>query len=186
MRYATRTGTQCCLLAVLLPWTAACGEAGTRTAPESVCRETHNLAVAATQQTEAGGRFDDALERAGRDGQPVTMIDITRSAGWADDWDRMIEVRAGATDDVINQRAHTVEHCWEGTGRSGAGGGNASEGPPSGYYVFTRDNGAAGVEFVRAVRWYGDRLQLKMGGRDALGPETVMARVDNGYLRPNP
>ncbi|MFJ9743721.1 hypothetical protein [Streptomyces sp. NPDC101166] len=173
------------LLAVVLPLATACG-GETRSSSQPVCTVTHQLSVEATKQTEAGGRFDAALARAGRDSQPVMMIDITRSAGWADDWDRMTEVRAGSTDEQINQRAHTTGHCWQGTGRSGTGNGNASEGPPSGYYIFTKDDGVGGAEFVRAVRWYGDKLQLKMSGRDVLVPDTVMSRTGNGYLLPAP
>lgn len=173
--------TTALFLAALIPLMTACGAAETQSSPKPACKVTHQLSVEATKQTEAGGRFDAALERAGRDGQPATMIDITRSAGWADDWDRMIEVRSGSTDEQINQRAHTVDHCWEGIGRS-----NASEGPPAGYYVFTKENGSAGADFVRVVRWYGDKLQLKMTGREALAPDSVMSRSGNGYLLPAP
>ncbi|MEU1209165.1 hypothetical protein [Nocardia sp. NPDC005825] len=95
----------------------------------------------------SGTRLRNELENIATRPGPVRFIDITRAAGWSDDWTRMVNVQAGTKDAELNSIAHTTESCWKGL-------------PPVpdddraavSYFLFIRDESGAKSRPVQAVQ----------------------------------
>lgn len=118
----------------------------------------------------SGERLRAELENAAKRVGPVRLIDITRAAGWSDDWTRMVKVDPGMTGSELNNDAGTHESCWQGLPPF-----PGSDRHVDGSYLFVKDEGGLQQRPVQAVRWpLGSSGVLFFGDRRALTGETVL------------
>lgn len=147
MRTLPRAG----LLAVSISLTASCGLGPTpnqERAREQAIQDCSagTFDFTAMSDTQPLGRSDALYQKmieATGNKQSVSMLDLTNSAGWSDEWDRMVGVWEDAERDELNSRAQTPGYCWKGL-PSNSG---MSDRPSDGFYLFIRDNEP--VQFVR-------------------------------------
>ncbi|WP_330250170.1 hypothetical protein OG874_28450 [Nocardia sp. NBC_00565] len=92
------------------------------------------------------------------------LIDVTRAAGWTDDWVRMVEVRASTTEADLNQHANMAGYCWKHLPTTGY-----REGPEQGYYLFLDQ-----VKPVQVVSWSGNKKPLEVRDLGALTAESLL------------
>ncbi|WP_156371038.1 hypothetical protein [Nocardia arizonensis] len=127
-------------------------------------------------------RFNDELERVVGTQSRATLLDITRAAGFSDEWDRMVDVYPGI-DPVDLNRAAAVDlaaQCWRGLPGKWSYDDNA--GIPRGDYVFFR----AGRP-VQAVFWSADRKLIDIDAGVGLTPESLLVTDPRKrVLRPAP
>ncbi|MEV6098979.1 hypothetical protein [Nocardia sp. NPDC051981] len=95
----------------------------------------------------SGTRLRNELENAATRPGPVRFIDITRAAGWSDDWTRMVEVPAGTKGAELNSVAHTTESCWKGLPAVPDDDQAAVD-----YFLFIKDEPGANSRPVQAVQ----------------------------------
>ncbi|WP_369634746.1 hypothetical protein [Nocardia sp. JMUB6875] len=169
------------LLAILVSLISACGVFGP---PDGPVRKKE-------QQGCARGTFDfdphggaqplgssELLYRtmleALRSTETIPMLDLTHSAGWSDDWDRMVDVWEHTEQNELNSRAQTPGYCWKHLPASSP----TSDNPSDGFYLFIKDQRP--VQFVR-YRISEYPIQLLRGV--VVTKETVLVRRAS-YLRP--
>ncbi|MEV6065214.1 hypothetical protein AB0L82_01570 [Nocardia sp. NPDC052001] len=105
--------------------------------------------------------------------QTIAMQDLAHSAGWSDEWDRMVEVGEHTERDELNSRAQTTGYCWKNLPPTSP----MSDRPSDTYYLFVRNNRP--VQFIQVrpsenpiillrgvvltketvLRYYGSRLK---------------------------
>lgn len=132
------------LVAVVMPMMSGCFGKVPPSA-EEVCGSNIFNFHGNDQPLGAGRRLEEEIRNAAAAGAPTTLGDITRSAGWSDNWDRMIEVYPDEKVDRLNSDAQTdlPEPCWQGLPRR-----RDWDDPSVGYYLFL-SNGRP----VQAVEW---------------------------------
>ncbi|MFC9993505.1 hypothetical protein [Nocardia sp. NPDC127526] len=114
-----------------------------------------------------------AIKTAGRGQQPVSLGEVTRAAGWSDEWDTVIDASAARDDERMNASAQIpTGTCWKGLPpRIG------SDPVPSGYYVFLKDR-----QVVQSVMWDTGHEFLVFGSVERLTHESML-NPKGGELR---
>ncbi|MFJ4653094.1 hypothetical protein ACIP5Y_17665 [Nocardia sp. NPDC088792] len=127
-------------------------------------------------------RFYTELQSAGKRAEPVRLGDITRAAGWSDNWAGMVEVPPYITGAELNSAAETSEHCWLGLPR-----GDGSDRTVYGYYLFTEQVGNPPVNKpVKPLMWPNAVRELSFGNRRSLSADTVLVPTAKGRFVPVP
>ncbi|WP_405485925.1 hypothetical protein [Nocardia sp. NBC_00511] len=106
--------------------------------------------------------------------QTVPMLDITRAAGWSDEWDRMVDVWEHTDEAELNSRAQTPGYCWDGLPASAPD----SDHPSDGFYLFVRDGRP-----VQFVRYQLSRYPIQLLRGVVVTKETVLT-YQGSKLRP--
>ncbi|MEV0461437.1 hypothetical protein AB0I30_07255 [Nocardia tengchongensis] len=116
----------------------------------------------------------EAIRTAGGGQQAISFGEVTRAAGWSDDWDAVIDASAAHEDDLMNKWAETPPGtCWAGLPpRFGA-----SDPVPSGYYVFLKDR-----KVVQSVKWDTGHKPMEFGSAGRLTHESML-NPKGGQLR---
>ncbi|WP_306360333.1 hypothetical protein [Nocardia sp. CC227C] len=138
-----------------------------------VCTSTFDLHDRA-EPLGAGERLNAELTNFIRSAEPFLMVDVTRAAGWSDEWDRMVQVSTGTTAEKLNRNAGT-EYCWENLPTSAG----FDESYPPEFYLFTRDG-----QPVQTVRWPEAVSIIQFGDHDALTKESVLTVDAEGWIVP--
>ncbi|GAB4583876.1 hypothetical protein [Nocardia sp. IFM 10818] len=106
-----------------------------------------------------------ALKTAGNGEQAISLGEVTRAAGWSDDWDTVIDASTAREDDRMNKSAQTPPGtCWRGLPPQ-----NNSDPAPYGYYVFLKDR-----QVVQSVVWYTGHRVLEFGSVERLTHESML------------
>ncbi|WP_433566429.1 hypothetical protein ACQP1O_15210 [Nocardia sp. CA-151230] len=102
---------------------------------------------------------------AGSGQQAISLGEVTRAAGWSDDWDTLIEASSAMDDDWLNKIAQTPPGtCWKGLPpRIG------SDPASFGYYVFLKDR-----QVVQSVMWDTGYKPLGFHSDERLTHETML------------
>ncbi|WP_405485773.1 hypothetical protein [Nocardia sp. NBC_00511] len=108
---------------------------------------------------------------AGNMEQPISFGEVTRAAGWSDQWDTMINVSSAMDDDWLNKMAETSpDTCWKGLPpRSG------SDPASFGYYVFLNER-----QVVQSVRWFTGHRVLDFRAGERLTHDTALIAKSGG------
>jgi hypothetical protein len=170
------------LVATLVPMLSGCiGPFASSPSPELPCNAEVVNFNGKLETLGSGTRFTEALGKAGRDSNSVTLIDVTRAAGWADGWERMVDVQPGMDPEDLSRAAmaNVAPGCWKGIPDKVDYSSNSAV--PSGYYLFFADNRP-----VQKVLWTGDKKPLRLNDRLALTPPSVLIRDPEEGLIPAP
>ncbi|WP_062982870.1 hypothetical protein [Nocardia anaemiae] len=164
------------LVSVAVSALSACTSSSDRT-DDQTCTGTFDFSPPHAEPLGSNQRFDAALREAAKGADGATLIEITRTAGWADGWERLVEVRASTEVDDLNKNANTPGQCWKHLPTM-----DYREGPEQGYYLFV-DKGKP----VQVVSWSGDRKPLEVRDRGALTAESLLVpRPGHDRLEPAP
>ncbi|MFE3754367.1 hypothetical protein ACFXO9_08680 [Nocardia tengchongensis] len=113
------------------------------------------------------------FKAAGNKEQSVSFGEVTRAAGWSDNWDTVIDVSSAMDDNWLNKMAETPPGtCWKGLPpRIG------SDPASFGYYVFLKDR-----QVVQSVTWDTGYRVLEFRANERLTHETML-NAKSGGLR---
>ncbi|MFF2557910.1 hypothetical protein ACFVUS_43425 [Nocardia sp. NPDC058058] len=157
-----------------------CSLAGTHDDSKPACTAGFDIGRAA-ETLGSADRFFTEYQNAEKRAEPVRLGDITRAAGWSDDWVRMVEVPPNITERDLNRDAGTSENCWRGLPR-----GDGSDHTVYGYYLFVKNEGGPMKTVpVQSVRWPKAVRVVGFENRRALAIDTLLL-PDHGGLVPAP
>ncbi|WP_405180613.1 hypothetical protein OG225_05065 [Nocardia sp. NBC_01377] len=122
-------------------------------------------------------KFSDRAIDAAAAGTSTTFRELTRSVGWRDDWDRVVDVPQDITAAELDRRAGTAGVCWKSLPRRT---GSEYDGPRHGYYLFLNGN-----QPIQSTPWFdpGQR-PFDFQGRDQIFADTPLVRAGSTALRP--
>ncbi|WP_067534756.1 hypothetical protein [Nocardia crassostreae] len=153
---------------------SGCSSLANQGVAEPVCSATFDLLNNA-EVLGSGERFNAELERSKKRTEPFLMVEVTRAAGWSDDWDRLVEVQTNTTSGKLNKKAETAS-CWKNLPES-----HGDEYDPPEFYLFVKDG-----KPVQAVRWPSVVGVIRFGDHAAVTKESVMAIDDRGWVSAQP
>ena len=119
-------------------------------------------------------RLHEKMLEAHNSMQTIAMVDLTRAAGWSDDWDRMVVVGEHTEQGDLNSRAQTPDYCWKNLPPTSPMSDRASDR----FYLFVRDNRP-----VQFVQYRASETPIEMPKGAAATKETVLV-FSGSYLWP--
>ncbi|MEV4129836.1 hypothetical protein [Nocardia sp. NPDC049707] len=160
------------LVPVLLA--AGCGldqSAGNREAEGTECRASFDVQSGGSLPS-GGFTLLTAARHAASGDVPVKMVEITRAAGFHDEWDTMVVITPGMKAEKLNELANTPGMCWE-----KLPGPYDDDRPKTAYYLFLRDGSP-----LRAATWLfptDDELDFRWTGTKVVHPDTLLAPLQS-------
>ncbi|MFR9751383.1 hypothetical protein ACL02S_10135 [Nocardia sp. 004] len=118
--------------------------------------------------------FDEAARTAAQGSAPVTLGEVTRAAGWDDNWDRMFDVFLPTNSEKLYEQTQTNKNqiCWKNWPEPLA---IDDDHVPGGLYLFFADD-----KPVQAVSWPFDQKFLSTKHLSELTPQTVLIPDPSG------
>ncbi|MET7770266.1 hypothetical protein [Nocardia sp. NPDC005366] len=119
-----------------------------------------------------------AARHAATGATPVTMADITRGAGFLDEWDTMIVITPGMTPHRLNELTHVMDTCWENL----PDGSYDEDVPTTAYYLYLL-NGKP----LRAAAWLfptDNELDFQRTSTQTVHPDTVLTPDQPPGIKP--
>ncbi|WP_327115390.1 hypothetical protein OHB12_01395 [Nocardia sp. NBC_01730] len=168
------------VVAALVPILSGCiGPFASSSSPELPCNAEVVNFYGNIETLGSGTRFTEELGKAARDSDSVTLIEVTRAAGWTDGWERMVDVQPAMDPEDLSRaaQANVAPGCWKGIPAKQ----DSSTEVPWGYYLFFANNRP-----VQKIIWTGDKKPLRLNDRLALAPPSVLIRDPKGRLVPAP
>ncbi|WP_433599593.1 hypothetical protein ACQPXH_28805 [Nocardia sp. CA-135953] len=151
------------LVSVTVSTLTACTSSTDR-ADDQTCTGTFDFSAPYAEPLGSSKRFDAALRDVAKGSDEAMLIEITRAAGWTDDWERLVEVRISTEVADLNKNANTPGQCWKHLPTM-----DYREGSEQGYYLFV-DKGKP----VQVVSWSGNKKPLEVRDRGALTAESML------------
>ncbi|GAB0107847.1 hypothetical protein JMUB6875_68470 [Nocardia sp. JMUB6875] len=136
-----------------------------------VCTSTFDISAKA-EVLGSNARLNDEIEKASKRSGTFQAVDITRAAGWSDDWDRMVQVRVNVTMAKLNRNAGTAS-CFKNLPESDGEGYR-----PTQFYLFVKDG-----KPVQSVPWPNVTSTLQFGD-GVLTKDSVLSVDAKGWIVP--
>ncbi|MET7772797.1 hypothetical protein [Nocardia sp. NPDC005366] len=119
-----------------------------------------------------------AAQHAATGNTPVTMAEITRAAGFLDEWDTVVVITPSMTPHRLNELTNIIDTCWENL----PDGSYDEDVATTAYYLYLRD----GIP-LRAASWLfptDNELDFRRTGTQVVHPGTVLTPDQPPGIKP--
>ncbi|MFF0607854.1 hypothetical protein ACFYUD_04190 [Nocardia tengchongensis] len=141
---------------------SGCSNSATHQADTPACTSTFDFGKK-TETLGSSEQLNTELRNAVQRGDSFQLADVTRAAGWSDNWDRMVKVQVNIKAQQLNQNAGTT-NCWANLPESDGEGYR----PPQ-FYLFVKDG-----QPVQKVQWPDPWALIDFGAHTALTKDSTL------------